>query len=55
MAVLEIVHDTQNEVFKVVNIYDGMVIGEFYSQWDAEDFAADAEIDETHRVITQYT
>lgn len=55
MAVLEIVHNTHTDQFQVVNIYDSLVIGEFSNLRDAEDFAAETEISETHRVITQYT
>jgi hypothetical protein len=51
---LEVIYRQVEQEYVVVNTFDGVVVGRFYSRWDAEDFALDEEPNEAARVEREY-
>lgn len=54
MALLTVIHNPVEYTFAVVNTFDGVVVGRFYTRADAEDFAFSEEANEAHRIHVEY-
>ena len=55
MAILDVVYSEAEQEYFVVNTFDGVIVGRFYTRVDAEDFAYDEEANEAHRINIEYT
>lgn len=51
---LKVYYDSLEDVFSVVNTFDGVVVAEFLHRADAEDFTFSEELNEQHRIRVEY-
>lgn len=51
---LNVGFDKSKDMYYVVNLFDGVVVGEFYTKVDAEDFAVAEQYNEAHRISVAY-
>lgn len=51
---LEIHRSACGYLWCVVNAFDGVVVAEFYTKWDAEDFARSEHFNELARIQREY-
>jgi hypothetical protein len=54
MTLLDVVYNEREMEFYVINLFDGVIVGRFYTRTDAEDFAHDEEANEQHRCQVEY-
>jgi hypothetical protein len=54
MAMLEVVYSEPEQLYFVVNTFDGVIIGRFYFRDHAETFALEQEPHERLRVADEY-
>lgn len=51
---LKVERSADDDLWYVVNTFDGVIVGEFYTRWDAEDFAAEEVFNECRRIQREY-
>ncbi len=51
---LKVYYDSLEDVYSVVNTFDGVVVAQFLDRADAEDFTFSEELNEKHRIRVQY-
>ena len=54
MTLLAIAHSKEEDLFRVYNTFDGVVVGEFYTLADAEDFTWAEEANEKARIYAEF-
>lgn len=51
---LKVVWSSVEELWFVVNTFDGVIVDKFLAEADADDFAWAEEINEQHRIYNEY-
>jgi hypothetical protein len=51
---LTVVYNREEDIWHVVNPFDGVIVGSLYTKVDAEDFAISEEENEKFRISREY-